>query len=549
MFRRDRSLTQLDHYQLTITPAGIDLVSATDAGAYYGVQTLRELLRMHGSRLPCLRIEDWAGFARRGVYHDCSRGKVPKVSTIKALVEQMAQWKLNELQLYIENTFTFAKHPEIGRGYSPFTPDELIQVQDHCRRHHVRLVPSLASFGHMEKTLMLPAYAGLGEMPGYDGLPGGTTLCPGDPRSLRLMADLFAEFLPLFESGEFNLCGDEPWELGRGRSKRRAARVGVGRVYLDFVLKLRELAARHGKRVNLWGDIVLQHPETVPAIPKDMCLLNWDYAAGGERIPRTREFRDAGLAVVCCPGTHGWQSHGSRLQAALDNVATFARVAGENGAEGLLNTDWGDFGHRNTLGVSLCSLAHGAAHAWHTQGVDDRQHVRTFTFHAFGDRDGAFAERLSILGAAPGRCLYRVLVEAIESATPLAAGFSRGGPAVERETASDADLQAHAVRLSAMKWGRPADGTPPFLAAALDEYALAADMDRLAIERLVFARRVRAGHAVSAKALNRHAEALQAMSTRFAAVWRHRNKPSRLRDNLLGFRAAANNARRLAKRA
>lgn len=546
--RRNRALTRPGEYQLTVTPGGLDIVAGTDAGAYYGVQTLRELLRLHRSRLPSLHIEDWADFARRGVYHDCARGKVPSVETLKALVEQLAQWKINELQLYIENAFTFRKHPRIGEGYSPFTPADLLAVQAHCRRHHVRFVPSLASFGHMEKTLALPDYAGLGEMPGYDGLPGGTTLCPGDPLALRLMDDLYAEFLPLFESEDFNLCGDEPWELGRGRSKRRAARVGVGRVYLDFVLKLRQLAARHGKRVNLWGDIVLQHPETISAIPKDLCMLNWDYAPDGQRIPRTREFREAGLPVVCCPGTHAWQSHGTRLQTALDNVAVFARVARENDAEGLLNTDWGDFGHRNTLGASLCSFAHGAAHAWHTQGVEDARHVERFTFHTFDDRDGSLADRLRVLGAAPGRCLYRVLVEALDRPASLAAGFCGGGPAIERETVTDPALQAHADRLCALRWAVPAGHLPPFLATALREYALAADMDRLAMERLGYARRVRAGDPVPARALLQHAEGLQAMSLRFAALWRLRNKPSRLRDNLVGFRAAARNARQLAGR-
>ena len=194
--RRDVSVAGAEAYRLTIAPHGIEILASAAAGAYYAVQTLRELLAIHGRALPACRIDDSPDFARRGVYLDCSRGKVPRVKTLKALVERLARWKINELQLYVENVFTWRQHPAIGRGYSPFTPQELLDVQDHCRRHHVRLVGSLASFGHVEKILALPQYTHLGEMPGFRGLPGGMTLCPSDPGSLRLVAELYEEFVP-----------------------------------------------------------------------------------------------------------------------------------------------------------------------------------------------------------------------------------------------------------------------------------------------------------------------------------------------------------------
>ena len=50
-------------------------------------------------------------------------------------------------------------------------------------------------------------------------------------------------------------------------------RTGVGRVYLDFILKIRQLCLKHNKRVNMWGDIVLKHPEIIPSIPKDIVMF------------------------------------------------------------------------------------------------------------------------------------------------------------------------------------------------------------------------------------------------------------------------------------
>ncbi|MCF7855094.1 MAG: family 20 glycosylhydrolase, partial [Candidatus Pacebacteria bacterium] len=364
---RDAGITNPEAYRIHITSDGIEITSSGDAGVYYAIQTLREMIRCRRSApsLPAVRIEDEPDFQRRGVYLDCARGKPPKVKTLKALVERLASWKINEFQLYIKNGFKWNEHPDIGRGHSPYSPSDMLAVQEHCKKHHIRFIPSLATLSHNELTLQLPRYRHLAELPGAMGWEGGTMLCPTDPGSITLVEELYREFLPLFEADEVNVCCDEPWELGKGRSADAAEKQGAGRVYLNFLLKVYELCERFGKRMNMWGDIVLEHSELIPEFPKDVVMLNWDYAPHGKRMPRTSEFTNAGIPVVVCPGTQSWQRHGTDLPSAIANVSNFAAIGRENGALGLLNTDWGDFGHRNPLGVSLHGYAHGAAQAWH----------------------------------------------------------------------------------------------------------------------------------------------------------------------------------------
>ena len=67
--------------------------------------TLRQLLREHGRKLPCLIASDYPDFPHRGVMLDISRGRVPNLNTLLELVEQLADFKINELQLYTEHTF------------------------------------------------------------------------------------------------------------------------------------------------------------------------------------------------------------------------------------------------------------------------------------------------------------------------------------------------------------------------------------------------------------------------------------------------------------
>jgi hypothetical protein len=531
---RDDAPPGPDAYRLTVTPDGVRIAASASAGAYYGVQTLRDLVSACGRSLPLCRIDDAPDFRRRGVLHDCSRGKVPRLATLEALVERLARWKINELQLYVENVFTFRRHPAIGRGYSPFTPRDLLRLQDHCRRHHVRLVGCLASFGHMEKILQLPAYRDLGELPGFRGWPGGTTLCPTDPRSRRLVAELYEEYVPLFEAEDFNVCGDEPWELGRGRSRPRARRDGVGRVYLDFLRHLHRLCRARGKRTNAWSDIVLAHPDLLGDLPAETVLLNWDYAPRGERIARSREIAGAGLPLVVCPGTNAWNSHGCRLSAGMANIATFAAEGRRCGAEGLLNTDWGDHGHRNPLAVSLHPFAWGAACAWNGRAARADGFTRRFCRRVLGDTDGRLARAVAALGSAHERlglpyANRTVLYPAL--AVPAEEGVRADWPAGEAlDGIGGGRLARHARRLAGLDWSPPPGADDPFVLDTLAEFAVASRLDAAACRRAAILRACRRGRRPSARAVRLLREAMDGLPERFEKVWRRRNRPSRLRD-------------------
>jgi len=546
---RDAAVDGEEAYRLTVAPGRVDVASATDAGAYYGVQTLRELVVACGREVPCCVIDDAPDFRRRGVYHDCSRGKVPTVATVKALVERLARWKVNELQLYVENVFTFARHPAIGQGYSPFTPADLAEIQDHCRLHHVRFVGSLASFGHMERILCLDEYKHLGEMQGFRGLPGGTTLCPIDPGSIELVAELYEEFLPIFEARDFNVCCDETWELGKGRSNQQAEAVGVGRLYLEFLLKLYRLCQKHGKRMNAWADIVLEHPELLGELPRDIVMLNWDYSPGGSRIARTREIAEARLPLVVCPGTNGWVSHGTRLGESMGNVTEFAAEGRRHGAEGLLNTDWGDGGHRNPLGASLHGFAHGAAHAWCGEAVDDERFTERFCRHVFGTGDGRLAGFIRELGNtyrtagvenAYRASFYQALV------APLAReADAEGADVIDLFSGDGARRVLEQLPPAMADLPDPDDQDDEFEGLALKELSLAARMDLLACRRVLAGEALRTGQALDAGEMTRLADETKQLADDFERLWLARNRPSRLQDNLDLLGAAEAEARRL----
>jgi hypothetical protein len=80
-----------------------------------------------------------------------------------------------------------------------------------------------------------------------------------------------------------------------------------------------------GKRMQFWADILLNHPELVPEVPKDAVAMLWGYEADHPFEEQTQTLADAGLPFYVCPGTSSWQSIGGRADNMLTNVRSATR--------------------------------------------------------------------------------------------------------------------------------------------------------------------------------------------------------------------------------
>ena len=132
------------------------------AGLRYAVETLLQLADAKGA-LPACEIDDAPDFRDRGIMLDVSRGRVPRRATLEALVDLCARMRLNVLMLYVEHTFAFRRHPEIGEGASPLDAETILALDAYAADRGVELVPCLQSLGHMERILSLPRYRKLAE--------------------------------------------------------------------------------------------------------------------------------------------------------------------------------------------------------------------------------------------------------------------------------------------------------------------------------------------------------------------------------------------------
>jgi N-acetyl-beta-hexosaminidase len=254
-------------YELRIHSGGIEISFNTHSGLRAGIATLRQLLREFGRRLPALLIKDWPDIPRRGIMLDVSRGRVPSLNTLLDLADHLADLKINELQLYTEHTFAYRHYEPVWKDWGALTGEEILLLDQYCRKLGIELVPNQNSFGHLRYWLEYPPLKKIAEVNApYESadhtfLRYPTTLAPSAQGTMPFLRGLFDELLPHFTSKYFNVGCDETWDLGRGKSKRLCDRVGKGKVYVQFLKKIHREVANRNHSMMFWGDIIMNHPE------------------------------------------------------------------------------------------------------------------------------------------------------------------------------------------------------------------------------------------------------------------------------------------------
>nr|WP_278754744.1 family 20 glycosylhydrolase [Bifidobacterium catenulatum] len=361
-------------YTLTIDIDGIAITGCDFEGVRNGVQTLRQLIRQNGAVLPVLQIEDAPAYRIRGYYLDATRGRVPTLAWLKQWADKLCLYKYNQLQLYIEHTFAFDDMSETWRGSSPLTPADILEFDQYCANLGIELVPSVSTFGHQYVAMRTQELRELGEFPEDADRPFSFiermrhhTLNVADDRAFAFSTQLVDSYLQLFRTKRFNICADETFDLGKGQSKQEAQRVGVATLYATYVGKLCEHLSQQGHEPMFWGDIAIEMPEILETLPNNVTLLNWQYDAEAtdEKIQLVAK---AGAKQIVCPAVWGWNALLPRIDDAWNNIARIARYGIDCGAEGMLVTDWGDFGHVNDPLMAVPGMIFGAQYAWNPAG-------------------------------------------------------------------------------------------------------------------------------------------------------------------------------------
>ncbi len=343
-------------YILNVSPARVLIAANTSTGIFYGVQTLRQIIRANrtGTRIPCLTIVDWPGLNYRGWMDDISRGPIPTIEILKKQIRTMAGYKLNFFTLYTENVFRLDSFPDIA-PLDGITAEEVKELTKYAAPYHIQLVGNFQSFGHQYNILSHPFY--------YKMRETENVLSPLAPQTYDYLSKVYSEIVPAYSSDFFNINCDETFELGEGSAKAWVDSAGLAAVYAYHINRVYDLLKPYHKKIMMWGDIADQDTAIVGKLPKDIIMLPWNYSPDKSFDHMIHPFVKDGFNFMVSPGVGCWGVIWPSMRSAAVNISNFVRDGAKLGAMGMLNTIWDDDGE-NFSNFNWHGLAWGAECSW-----------------------------------------------------------------------------------------------------------------------------------------------------------------------------------------
>ena len=368
-------------YRLTVNNNFIRLEATTNTGLFYATQSLKQLYRYAYLKspsgtivIPCMTVSDWPNFKVRAWQDDISRGPIVSMEYLKRLIPQMAECKMNAFSLYTEHTFKTKCHPDIAPS-DAFTAEEIKELEDFCRPYHIQIIGNQQCFGHFEEILCNPFYSHLADTK--------WNLNPAKEETYKFLEDHLREVAKAYKSPYFNINCDETESLGQGYAKAYVDSIGAEKVYYQHINRVNRMLRPYRKRVMMWGDIADQHPEILDNLDKDIFLIAWSYVGKNDFDDFLKPYKESGRSFFVAPGVslseRVWPKHYEFRK----NISNLCRDGYKNGALGVINTCWDDFGE-SLINSALYGLAWGAEMSWNAVSTDERNAEANFANHFFG---------------------------------------------------------------------------------------------------------------------------------------------------------------------
>ena len=319
-------------YSLAVTGSGIRISAGTAAGAFYGMQTLLQLLppgRGDNMSFPCVEIVDSPRFAWRGLMLDVSRHFFKKQEVLR-YIDEMVRYKYNVLHLHlsddqgwrieIKSLPQLTQHgawrvPRTGRWgeYLPalgdeaatdggyYTQEEMREIIRYAQERFVTILPEIDVPAH--SLALISSYPNLSctQLP-YPVNPGArppvredNALCIGNDSVFLLLDKIFTELAALFPSEYIHIGGDEAykgfWADCPKCQKRMADEhlKNVEELQSYFVKRMEKMLTSKGKKLIGWDEIL------EGGLAQSATVMSWRGMSGGVTAARM------GHSVVMTP--------------------------------------------------------------------------------------------------------------------------------------------------------------------------------------------------------------------------------------------------------
>ena len=314
-----------ESYQLKVTDQGVTITAPTEAGVFYGIQTLRKSLPIAlgaDVALPAVEIKDAPRFGYRGAHFDVSRHFFT-IDEVKTYIDMLALHNMNRLHWHITDDqgwrLEIKKYPKLteigafrdsseinhfgsdvydGKRHGGFyTQDEIREIVKYAQERYVTVIPEIDLPGHM--LAALAAYPELGCTGGpyevachWGVFPD--VLCLGNEKTYEFLEGVLSEVIELFPSKYIHIGGDEAprtrWEMCpkcQGLAKKEGLRTDrkhstEDRLQSYCMKRIERYLNERGRQIIGWDEIL--EGDVAP----NATVMSWRGIRGGIKAAKLK---------------------------------------------------------------------------------------------------------------------------------------------------------------------------------------------------------------------------------------------------------------------
>lgn len=377
----DRNFTSVpsdEGYQLTIENNNAKIIARSEAGIFYGCQSLEQLLedsRDYKKIIPACEIIDYPKIAYRAVHFDVKH-HLDHLKYYYESIDRLARYKINAIVFEFEDKLGYKRQPIVASPQN-ISIEQMKAMTLYAKKRFIEITPLVQGLGHATFILKYEQYKNLRELPF-----NRWAFCPMDEGTYKVLFDLYKDAIDATPGSKYlHIGGDEIGNIGLcARCKPIADKEGMMSLNLYWLKRVCQFAKKNNRIPIFWDDMPLKYAGVIEStdddnlsnavldsiwrkgipkldsivkdFPNNCVYMRWNYSMAHQpgNIRVLDWYNSRGLQAMIATATN--KSGGIFFQvdernkgnesSGIINIKSFNELAAEKNISGSLCTAWDD---------------------------------------------------------------------------------------------------------------------------------------------------------------------------------------------------------------
>lgn len=365
----DKSIPEKEEgYILEVKPGEVIIKGRSEAGVFYGCQTLLQLIedaRDQQVIIPACKVTDYPDVSYRAFHLDI-KYHLDNMNYYYRMIDRLAQVKINAVMVEFEDKLRYRKAERVGSGNS-ISIDEFAALTSYAKKRHIEISPLIQGLGHVSFILKHDEYNYLRDDRKIDWV-----FDPLNSDTYALQFKLYDDAMKATPGSKYlHIGGDEVYNLGQSALSKQSGKKPF-ELQMHWLNKVCEYARQHNRVPIFWDDMIFNLAEVymsmhdsitpadsvnrlweqrIPALdkylhlfPKDCIYMRWHYSVPGVQGNQNalKWMKDKGLQVMGACAVQDMEAMMPRKKSLFQPIKDFSELAIKYQLPGMLATAWDD---------------------------------------------------------------------------------------------------------------------------------------------------------------------------------------------------------------